>query len=171
MIVADASVLIALAKMKRIELLHRMYGKVLMGPLVKAEVLDKGRLISAPGVEQLERAVESGWIEAVRLSPRERRVQQGILSKTRLHGGEAEALALADSRKLHLIVDDKEARALADAMGLSYLGTAAVLLRAFLERHFGFEELEDAVTALSRTIWISPAVVAEILKRAREEEK
>ncbi len=40
MIVADASVLIALAKMRRLDLLREVYGDVLIGPVVKAETLD-----------------------------------------------------------------------------------------------------------------------------------
>ena len=40
MIIADASVLIALAKMHRLELLHSVYGDVLIGPEVKAETVD-----------------------------------------------------------------------------------------------------------------------------------
>ena len=40
MIVADASVLIALAKMRRLDLLRGVYGDVLIGPVVKAETVD-----------------------------------------------------------------------------------------------------------------------------------
>ena len=32
-------------------------------------------------------------------------------------------------------------------------------------------ELEDAVEELSKTIWLAPAVVAEVLKKAREAER
>lgn len=171
MIVADASVLIALSKMKRLRLLKDLYGDVLMGPVVNAEVVDKGRAISALGVEQVEKAVEDGWIQVVRISTKGKRLEERILAKSQLHAGEIEALALASSRGLRLIVDDKEARAHAETMNLDYVGTAAVLLEAFLEGHLNFEEIEDAVNDLSRTMWISPAVVAEILKRAREAKK
>lgn len=49
-------------------------------------------------------------------------------------------------------MDDKEARALAEAMSLEYLGTAAVLLEAFIKGHLTFERLEDAVEELSKVI-------------------
>jgi predicted nucleic acid-binding protein len=42
MIIADASVLIALAKMRRLALLKLVYGDALIGPQVKAETVDTG---------------------------------------------------------------------------------------------------------------------------------
>ena len=48
---------------------------------------------------------------------------------------------------------------------------AAVLLGGFLEGHLGIGELEEAIEELARTIWLSPAVVAEVLRRAREMSK
>jgi predicted nucleic acid-binding protein len=140
-----------------------------MRPVVKAEVVDRRRAISVPGGEQVEKAFEDDWIQVVRVSTKEKRLDQRIRAQSRLHAGEGEALA--SSRGLRLIVDDKEARAHAETMNLDYVGTAAVLLEAFLEGHLNFEEIEDAVNDLSRTMWISPAVVAEILKRAREAKK
>jgi len=32
-------------------------------------------------------------------------------------------------------------------------------------------ELEDAVEALSQTIWLAPSVVADVLKKAREADR
>lgn len=56
-------------------------------------------------------------------------------------------------------------------MHLDYLGTAAVLLNGFFEGHLAMEELEEAIEELARTMWLSPAVVAEVLRRAREVSK
>ena len=171
MIVVGASPLIALGKMRRLEILRELYGDVLMGPTVKEEVVDKGKIIGAQGVELIEKALDEGWIQVVRLSARERKTAQRIMKATRLDAGETESLALAQSRKKMVIVDDREARAMAAAMGLELIGTAGVLLEGFLKGHLTMEQLEDAVRELSRTIWLSPAVVAEILKRAREARK
>jgi predicted nucleic acid-binding protein len=167
-IVADASVLIALAKMRRLNLLKDVYGDTILGPAVKTEVVDQGREIGAPGVEQVEKALEAGWLRVVRLSVKEQRIMQGILRATRLDEGEAESLALAQSRNATLIVDDKDGRGMAATLGVAYQGTAGVLLEAFLKGRLSFEELEDTVQDLNRVMWLSPAVVAEILSRARE---
>lgn len=168
MIVADATVLIALAKMGRLELLRQVYDRVVIGGEVQKEVLHQGKAIAAPGVEHIDRAVEEGWIEVTRLTVREKKVMLRILKSTRLGEGEGESIALAHSRELMLIVDDREARALAATMRLQFLGTAGVLLEAFLKGHLTYEQLEDAVKGLSRVLWLSPAVGTEILRRARE---
>src|SRR6516164_5239600 len=80
MIIADASVLIALAKMRRLDLLNTVYGDVLIGPQVKAETIDAGKRISAPGVERIEKAVDDGWLQIARLSSKEKRTAHSIVS-------------------------------------------------------------------------------------------
>ena len=57
---------------------------------------------------------------------------------------------------------------MAAMLGISYLGTAGVFLEAFLRGRLSLPQLEEAVQDLSQVIWLSPAVVAETLKRARE---
>ena len=171
MIIADASVLIALVKMRSLELLHSVYGDVLIGPEVKAETVDAGKRISAPGVERIEKALDDGWLQVARLSWKERSTAHSIVSKGGLDAGEAESLALAGSRKLIVILDDRAARSFAEVMGITFLGTAGLLFHAFLKKHLTLAELEDAVKALSQTIWPAPAVVADILKKAREADR
>ena len=53
-------------------------------------------------------------------------------------------------------------------MGVTFLGTAGMLSHAFVKKHLTLAELEDAVEALSQTIWLAPSVVADVLKKARE---
>jgi uncharacterized protein len=167
-IIADATVLIALAKMRRLDLLQSVYGHVLIGPQVKAETVDAGKRISAPGVECIEKALDDGWLQVARLSPKEKSTAHSIVSKGGLDAGEAESLALASSRKLAVILDDRAARSFAEVMGITFLGTAGMLFLAFVKKCLTLGELEDAVEALSQTIWLAPAVVAVILKKARE---
>jgi predicted nucleic acid-binding protein len=168
MIVADASVLIALAKMCRMDLLHSVYGEVLIGPQVKAETVDAGKRISAPGVERIEKALDYGWLQVARLSSKERSTAHRIVSKGGLGAGEAESIALASSRKLMVILDDRAARSFAELMRITFLGTAGMLFHAFAKKHLTLPEFEDAVEALSQTIWLAPVVVADLLKKARE---
>ena len=55
--------------------------------------------------------------------------------------------------------------------GVQFIGTAGMLFHAFAKKHLTLAELEDAVETLSQTIWLAPAVVVEILKKAREGER
>ena len=168
MIVVDASPLIVLAKLQRLGLLNDLYGEVLMGSVVKAETIDAGRAVHALGVEQLEVAMEDGWLQTVRLTVEERDLMQRLTERSRLDQGEAEAIALASVRRLRLIVDDKEARSVAAASGVEHLGTAGTLLEAYLRQYLDLGELEVMLRNLSQILWLSPAVVAEILRLARE---
>ncbi len=48
----------------------------------------------------------------------------------------AESIALASSRKLIVILDDRAARSFAVVMGITFLGTAGMLFQAFFEPNF-----------------------------------
>jgi len=56
----------------------------------------------------------------------------------------------------------------AEATAVRYMGTAGVLLEAFFCGKLDFDGLEAAINDLSRVIWLSPDVVAEILRCGRE---
>lgn len=170
MIVADASPLIALVKLRRLSILRDLYGCVLIAPAVRAETIDAGRTIRDPDVAQLEAAVEDRWLEEVLLTEDERELALRLYGPSRLGRGEAESIAVADGRELRLIVDDKEARSVSAVMSVEHLGTAGVLLEACLRRHIDLAETEAAVRDLGRILWLSPAVVAEVLRIAREVE-
>ena len=93
---------------------------------------------------------------------------QRLTRRSRLDQGESESIALASIRDLRLIVDDKEARSVAEAAGIEYLGTAGTLLEAYLLQHLNLGELEVLLRDLSQILWISPAVISEVLRLARE---
>jgi len=46
-----------------------------------------------------------------------------------------------------------------------------MLFEGFVIKHLTLAGLEDAVEESSKTIWLAPAVVAEVLKKAREPER
>ena len=56
-----------------------------------------------------------------------------------------------------VILDDRAARSFAEVMRVTFLGTAGVLFHAFVKKHLTLAELEDAVEALSQTIWLAPS--------------
>ena len=168
MIVTDATVLIALAKLHLLRLLKEVYGDVLIGPIVKNEVVDRGKVVGAAEVVEVERALAEGSIRVIRPAPKERKAVQALLRMSRLDDGEAEAISIAQSHDCMVIIDDKEARTLAASMGIEYVGTAGVLLEAYASGHLSYEDLENAVRDLSKVLWLSPAVAVEVLRKARE---
>ena len=168
MTVADATPLIALARIQRLELLRDLYEQVLIGSVVKAETIDAGSAARALGVEQLESAVDAGWLGVATANDIENDLTRRLSRRSRMHRSEAESVALASVRELPLLADDKEARSVARTLGVPLIGTAGVLLQAYMRRSFGLDSLEKALRDLGETMWLSPSVVAEVLRRARK---
>ncbi len=167
-VIADASVLILLAKIQQIHVLHVLYGAIIIGGTVYDEVVEDGRRIGAREVVLVEQAIGDGWLRQESRTPDETAFSDSLRATTRLHAGEAEAIAMARSRNALLLVDDKEARSVAQALGIARIGTAGILLEAYLRRGLTLSELEDAVGNLASVSWQSPEVTALVLKRARE---
>lgn len=113
-VVADASVLIALAQIGQLPLLHRLYAEVVIPPAVQGEV--------KPSLPNLPL-----WIHTQTLQrPRDRRVAEAALD-----AGETEAISLALETKAEwVLLDDLRARRLAEQVGLIVVGTAGVLFAA-----------------------------------------
>jgi predicted nucleic acid-binding protein len=161
-------VLIGLAKLGRINLLHRVFPVVLVAPAVRHETVEQGLVLGAPEVIYLQRAIDDGWLEVTQISDTESEIAQRLAGRTSLHAGEIESLAIAAERRRVLLADDKEPRSAARALGVTTLGSAGLLFAAFRLGALDITELDEAVTDLARVLWISADVVADIMRRARE---
>jgi len=80
-----------------------------------------------------------------------------------LHGGEAEALALATSLKADwFLTDDAAARLVAESLGLEVRGSLGVVLWAAAHRLVSRSEAEAHLAGLERSsLWLSPRVRSE----------
>jgi uncharacterized protein len=167
-IVADASALIALSRIGRLSVLSRLYERVDVTPTVMVEVLGEKAQARDPAVAHIRAGLREAWIKEVALTGEETTLAAALLNESRLHRGESESIAVARVRGVAVILDDKEARVHAGTVGVEYTGTAGVLYQAFRKGILSYPDLEDAVTALAGVMWLSPLVVAEVLRRARE---
>lgn len=145
-----------------------LYGTVMIPPKVKEECIDKGKAIGAPDAYEIEKAVQEGWIREATLDKRSRARIEQLMRRAQIGQGEAEALILARAKKLPVILDEADARAVARGLKIEYKGTVMVLYEAFIRRLVRYEELGVILTDLSKVLWVSPAVIAEILRRAQE---
>ena len=121
-VVADTGPLIALARVERLELLRRLFERVVVPPAVHAElVLDSER----PGARVLSSAFDGGWIAATVVTDSALGRELAQL----LGPGEAEAIALAEQEDARfLLVDDARGRRIARSRAVSVVGLAGVLL-------------------------------------------
>lgn len=170
-IVADSTLLIGLARIGRLGLLKELYGRVLVPPSVHEEVVMEGKRLGKAGAEEIERAVQAGWVKTATLTRGQMRRAEAYRASGGIGKGEAEAVALAEGRGLAVIVDDRYARRLAGTVGLELMGTAAVLLEAHWQGFLSKTEFAGSLRELGRVTWLSPEVVAELLRLAEEREK
>ena len=168
MAVADATVLIGLAKIGLLDLLAGLFETVLISPRVEEEVVERGLAAGATEVVYVQEALRAGWLIRAPLSREESVLASRLEQRPGVHRGEAEALALAGSRQQMLLADEKQARTIARSLGIEVMGTAGILLEARNSGRFTGGELETAVKRLTAVLWLSPEVVADILSRASE---
>src|SRR3990170_4631370 len=132
-ITSNTSPIIALVKIGRLKLLKDLYGTVLIPPFVKVESVDKGKERGAPDAIEIENAINEGWIKLTKLTRRQNQTVHRLVSEARIGLGEAGALTIAKDKRLCVILDDKEARALAKSWDLEYTSTVMVLYEAFIK--------------------------------------
>ena len=120
-VVVNATPLIALSLVGRLDLLHALYGRIVIPPAVRQEVLDgKAR---APGVEEVGSA---DWIMT---RPLQCPAQARLIPDLDL--GETEVLALALELNADLVImDERLGRRHARRLGLPMTGTLGVLTKA-----------------------------------------
>ncbi len=118
-IVSDTSPITNLMQIEQLDLLHQLYGRV----LIPAEVHDELCHIPAQAVILAKEA----WIERVELALTA--LMPGLLETLDL--GEAEAISLAIQLEAeYLLVDEQKGRQAARNKGIPITGTLGVLLQA-----------------------------------------
>lgn len=156
--VADSGPLICLARIGQIELLPRLFSRILAPPEVWNEVTVKGQ--GHPGAYEVSHVA---WLTVQ--TPDEQLVRPlGIL----VDAGEAEALALAQTTPNCLILlDDSRARKVAERLNIKPIGTLGLLLRA--KRLGLIEMIRPHIDALvGNGIYIRQALVNAVFDAAGE---
>ena len=126
-IVSNSSPLINLARISKLDILHQLYGNIVIPEAVWHEVVVKG--YKYPGAKEIK---ESIWIKVQTVH--NKYLVQAL--RQYLGAGEAEAIALALELKAELLlIDDHIGRETARHFGLKYIGLIGVLIEA---KHKGF---------------------------------
>ena len=127
-IVSNASPLIGLSILRKLDLLKSLYNEVLIPQAVYREVVVDGA--EDPGAEEVKRAIEEGWMRV--LTVKDKVAVTALMDP--LSDGEAETIILALEKDIpQVIIDEKAARKKAEIMGLEVIGTLGILLLGMLE--------------------------------------
>ena len=160
-VVSNASPLISLARIGKLDLLRQLYGEVFIPEAVWHEVVIEG--VGQPGADEVKAAT---WIKTqlVTNTPLVHALRQ------ELDAGEAEAIALTlETQAELLLMDERVGREVARHLGLRYTGLIGVLVEA---KHKGVLSVVTPQLDELRNIAgfrISDALYVRVLQDEREE--
>ncbi len=165
MIVSNSTVLIYLAKIGKLSLLKELFREVSIPAEVFAEVVIRGKEQQHPDAFIVESAVEEGWIYIKDIET------AGELEKFGIDPGEAQAISLARSLGVPVLLDQTHARNAAKALGLKPSGTIFVLLAALRKKFLTYEDYQDSLEELVRAGFrMSDEVYLEAVRLGRRKE-
>lgn len=152
-IIGDSGPLIALAIISQLDLLRRLYRRVIIPQAVWDEITVDG--IGLPGAADVRKL---DWIEIQQ--PDAREVQPFTILIDR---GEAQAIALALTQPgCTVLLDDAQARRVAERFGLNRIGTLGLLRRAKKAGHI--DAIKPLIHVLQANgIYIRQALVDAVL--------
>ena len=156
--IADSGPLICLARINQLELLPRLFSKILVPPEVWNEVTVRGQ--GHPGAYDVSQVT---WLTIQAPDPQLVK-PLGIL----VDAGEAEAIALAQTMDdCTILLDDARARKIAQRLNIKQIGTIGLLLRA--KRRGLIEAIKPHIDALIENgIYIRRELIDAVLKYAGE---
>lgn len=150
-LIFNATPLIYLSKTGLSGIVESLPEEKLTSPLVKSEVVDKGKQKGVPDAIVLEKLFDNGVFKL--FSPTDK-LLLSRLSKTRgLHVADAEVLALAKEHGGLAVIDDEVARKTAKVYKINYVGTPYILARAVSEGELSKEEAKTAVREMVFLGW------------------
>ena len=146
-IVCDASCLILFNKIGSLDLLHHVFGKILITDIIAKEF----------GYSIPE------WIQ---VCPPNSILQKGLINI--LDAGEASAITLATELKDSLlIIDESKGRKIAQKMGLAVTGSLGILIIAKRKGHIS--SVKAVIERIERKNFrISPKIIQSVLHKAGE---
>ena len=157
-VIINSTPIIALCKVDRLEILHKLYGEVTIPQAVFREVTEKNDVVR-------QRISSCQWIHVESVKDTSSRK----MYKAKLHDGEVEVMILAqECEGEHLvIIDDSAARRTADYLGLTLTGTMGVLIKA---KQLGFLDSVMSVVAQmeAHQIYLSDDLKAQVCRLAGE---
>jgi uncharacterized protein len=160
-IVADASPLIAFARINQLPILHKTLGSIIIPESVAKECTQEH---SRPGARVIHEAIQHKTI-TVHADPA---TNQFIQLKTSLGQGESAAIALALELNSLLMIDERLARSAAKQLHIKIIGTAGTLLLA--KQKNLIPKILPLIHQLKESgYFLSNSLIQEIAKLALEE--
>lgn len=141
-VVSNTSPILNLAIINQLDLLRQQFTEVLIPSTVLAELKPEAEF---PGSELIRQALQTEWLRVVEL--KDTHLRQALILE--LDQGEAAAIALALELGVErILMDERDGRTKAKALGLRPVGVLGVLLRA--KRDGYLDSVESTMQVLRR---------------------
>jgi predicted nucleic acid-binding protein len=120
-VISDSTPLIALSKVKRVNVLERIFGNIYIPEAVWDEVVEEGKGLSGSEIKNLD------WIKVEKV--KERNVLRALSDQ--FGKGEREVIGLAiESVNPIVLIDEKAAKRKLNSLEITVIGTLGILLTA-----------------------------------------
>ena len=161
-IVSNATPLIYLAKIERLDLLRKIYREVFIPKEVEVEVVKKGKEMKKRDAFLVEKAIQEGWLKVLDAKI--------VRIPIELESGEMAAISLAKNLKINeILMDERSGRAAAELVDLLPRGTIFVLLKALENKDITLDDfLEILAELIGQGFRLNEEVYIEVVRKARE---
>lgn len=161
--VSDSTVLIFLAKLRRLDLLESAYRKIFIPEEVRKEVVEEGKKRGENDANLVERKINEGLIEVKRT-----KVDDEIKIFD-LGAGESGALSLAKEGGRDLLADDESAREAARILKINSKGTLYFLAEGLRECDLNLDDYLKCLESLTKEgFYMDEAVYMEAVRKGRK---
>lgn len=165
-LIFDATPLIYLGKVKFIEKVKHFPEDKYTTKSVYREVVEEGKKSGRPEVFMIEDLIKSGTIKIK--TPANKRYIKHLKENPKIHEGDADVLALASELNGIALMDDEEARGMAEVEGVEHHGTIYLLLRMMKMKLVTKEKALAGLNEMIRMGWrCSTELYAEIVMAMR----
>jgi len=160
-VVSNATPLIYLAKIGKIDLLRKVFKEVFIPEEVKVEAVDEGKKLGEKDAYIIEKAINDGWLKVLTVVP--------IDVPVKLERGEIAVLSLAKSLGVkEVLIDEVSARTVARLLGLIPRGTIFILLKALEIKEVDFNEFLECLGELvNQGFRLREEIYLEAIRKAR----
>lgn len=166
MTVSNATPLIYLSRISKLQLLKEIFIQVQIPPEVKVETIDRGKEKGYSDAYAIEQAMNEEWLTQESLAQKNREKSEALARMMGIDVGEAQAIILAKQKnEKDILIDQSNARAVARNLGLNPRGTIFVLLTALKRKLITKDTAKQMLHKLIETnFYISVNIYRDTLK-------
>ena len=164
MIILDASPLIHLTKIGKLEYIINLFDFIIISHAVYKEVIEEGIKAGYTDAILILNYFKNNKIKEITIE------NPDPLLEEYLHPGESESIQLADHLKCILIIDEKKGRLIAEQKGIEFLTTADGLYLLLKEGLINFDFFKKNLTKYSADGWLGAEIYQKYLEEGKKYE-